>query len=366
MKYSLLLFFNFLLITNIHAQLDYWGTAGGALNVNYQDDGASTATNIDFGIKLGKFISKELLLGVQLEISNNSTSIDRPRERFSTTFTGVGIFGRYYFRQEMPFYFFVQPSILYDKIYSTDAAIGLGNPGDQTRYLRLGLDVGASYFIQKNIAIDFYGGISLLEQLQTDVLSLSDAAKPEIGVGLQFYVSDYQKKQFVKKPRHEALQAESFALDGTFHIENRLVSPLNMTIRPAVSYFSLRNVAVGFAFEGTYQLKAKTSQVALFPFLRFYLPVGQNYFFIEGAPGIAANKYEIITAEGLEDFDTSSDVFLHGKAGLGIFLSKYVALNGGIRYRYLIPFESDFDFSVGVANVGVEVGIQYFLQRNFE
>ncbi|MEM9991749.1 MAG: hypothetical protein AAF738_08295 [Bacteroidota bacterium] len=348
-------------LLHLQAQTDYWGTAGGALEVVYQDDATATTTDIALELEVGKFISKELLLGVQLQIANNSSTNKVNAERHSDTFTGVGVFGRYYFRQQLPFYFFAQPSVLYNKIYSTDAVIGIGNPGEQTRYLRCGLDVGGSYFIEKNIALDVYVGMSLLEQLRTNTLSLSDAAQAELGIGLQFYVSDYEKKEWVRKPRHQALAAESFVLEGNLSIENRLVSPLGLRIRPSVAYFSYRNLAVGFAFEGNYQLQAKTSQVALFPFLRFHLPIGQNYFFVEGGPGIAANKQQVATTAGLDDFDTTSHIFLHAKAGLGIFLSKYVALQGGVRYRYLIPFQDDFDVNQGVSNIGLEVGIQYFL-----
>ncbi len=364
MKYVVLLALQLCISSALFAQLDYWGTAGGALNLSYQDDATATYTDISLGLKLGKFISKELLLGVQLEVVNQGVSLKRPAERVSTTSTGVGVFGRYYFRQMQPLYLFVQPSILYNKIYSTDAAFGIGSPGEQTRYLRVGADVGGSYFIRRNIALDFYVGLSLFEQLRTDNLSLSDAAKPEFGIGFQFYANDYQKKEYVRKPQQPALAAESFAFEGTMRLINRLVTPVSLMLRPSVSYFSYKNISVGFAFEGNYQLKAKTSQVALFPFLRFYLPVGQNYFFLEGGPGILADKQQIITAGGLEDFETNSNIFFHVKGGLGLFLSKYVALHGGIRYRYLVPFENDFDVSAGVANIGAEIGIQYFLQRN--
>ncbi len=365
-KYRLLLAFNLVFVCTLTAQLDYWGMAGGALNLTYQDDATATYTDINLGLRLGKFLSEEMLIGVQLEIQNQGVNVKRPPERISTTSTGVGVFARYYFRQMQPFHFFIQPSLIYNKIYSTDEAFVIGTPGEQTRYLRIGADVGGSYFIRRNIALDFYAGISLIEQLRTDDLSLSDAAKPEFGIGFQFYANNYQKKEYTKKPQLPALAAESFAFDGSLSLINRLVSPASLMIRPAVSYFSYKNIAVGFAFEGDYQLKAKTSQVGLFPFLRFYLPAGQNYFFIEGGPGILADKQAITNAEGFPDFETNSNVFFHIKGGLGLFLSKYVSLHGGVRYRYLVPFKGDFDLSTGFANIGAEIGVQYFLQRNSE
>ncbi|MEL6945591.1 MAG: hypothetical protein AAFO82_23290, partial [Bacteroidota bacterium] len=78
-----------------------------------------------------------------------------------------------------------------------------------------------------------------------------------------------------------------------------------------------------------------------------------------GGGGLGVNKFE--TPSGPTPVQIESDIFIEGKIGLGLFMSKYTALHGGIKLQYLMPYVSDELLTEeAFIDAGVEIGIQYF------
>ncbi|MEM9849764.1 MAG: hypothetical protein AAF847_17875, partial [Bacteroidota bacterium] len=328
----------------------------------FRNDKVNTLTDINLDLHLGKFLSPEVLLGAGLQLGTTiRQSLEDSEDRFSSSATGMNLFLQYYFHETPRLAFYIRPNVSIAKLYNTADAIGLGSSGDRIDYLRGAIGGGFNFFVNKNVSLTANADFSLLERLTTTDLRLTGDVRPEFSFGLQFFSSDYSaKKQAKKNPNGiPALAAESWNIGGTIRLDNRMVSGRTLTISPSIAYFSLKNLSIGFEFSGSYQLSDSTNRVEITPFMRYHIPIRQNYFFIEGGAGFGASKLPI-TIDGERTFDIFTDLIAEGKAGLGLFLSKYTALHGGLRYQYIIPFQGEINTDNAFFDIGLEIGIQYF------
>ncbi|MEM1326772.1 MAG: outer membrane beta-barrel protein [Bacteroidota bacterium] len=346
----------------VFAQLsDYWGTAGGTVNASFLDDKINTYVDIGASIEVGKVIADQAILGAGLDLGTTIVqSKTNAKDRFSSSTTGLNLFLQYYFYQEDKWAVYVRPSYAFSKIYNTAEAIGLGSSGDRIDYWRVGLGGGVNYFIQPNIAIQGMADFSLIERLTADGVSFSGGLRPELNVGLQFFTGAYDPAKIEDPERvKKALVAEAWTVGGGVSWRNREAGSNELRISPSIAYFNLDRVAFGFEFSGTYQLQDSTNQLQIIPFLRYYLPLKNQYFVIEGGGGLSLNKVPILV-DGERSFDVLSDLVGQGKIALGIFMSQQTALQGGLRYQYLLPITNEIDPANAYFSVGLEIGIQYF------
>ncbi|MEM9885823.1 MAG: outer membrane beta-barrel protein [Bacteroidota bacterium] len=353
----------FLFLSSVEAQFrDYWGVAGGSLQASFRNDNVNTFTDINLDLHLGKFLSPEVLLGAGLQLGTEiRQNLEDSEDRFSTSATGLNVFLQYYFHETDRLAFYVRPAISAAKLYNTEDAVGLGSSGDRIDYFRGAIGGGFNFFVNKNVSLTTNVDFSLFERLTTTDLSLTGDVKPEFRLGLQFFSSDYDAKKQANKNKNgiAVLAAESWNIGGDFRLDNRMVGGKTLTISPSIAYFSLKNLSIGFEFSGIYNLSDSTNRVEITPFMRYHIPVQQNYLFIEGGAGFGASKLPI-TIDGQDTFDIFTDLIVEGKVGLGLFLSKYTALHGGLRYQYIIPFEGEINTDNSFFDIGLEIGIQYY------
>ncbi len=362
MKHIYLLFFFLLIIDSLHAQLaDYWGTAGGSVQASFLDDKINTYVDIGARVEVGKIIADQAIVGAGLQLGTTIIqSKTNSEDRFSSSTTGLDVFLQYYFYQAGKWVIYARPSFAFSKIYNTAEAIGLGSSGDRIDYWRAGLGGGVNYFVQPNIAIQAMADFSLLERLTADGVSFSDGLRPELSIGLQFFTGAYNPDKLEDPERvKNAFRAEAWAIGGGVNWRNREVGNNELRIAPSVAYFTLDKLAFGFEFAGTYQLQDSTNQLQVIPFLRYYLPLKNQYFVVEGGGGLSLNKVPVVV-DGVRDFDVLSDIVAQGRIALGIFMSERTALQGGFRYQYLLPITNEIDPANAYFDVGLEIGIQYF------
>ncbi|NJL74349.1 MAG: porin family protein [Saprospiraceae bacterium] len=344
---------------------DYWGIAGGNFNGTFRNDAINTNTDIGFNLFLGKFLSQETLIGAGLSLGTNTLqNIKNPRDRSSTSSTGLSAFLRYYFNDSDRFLTYIEPSIEVRKIYTTDENVGLSSTGDRIDYFRGSIGGGFNYFVNKNIALNVQANMSLVERVATKDSIFADGTKTQFNIGLQFFASNYNpnKSYSKKKQPISVLQAESWIFGGSVRSENSIIQDKTLFITPSVGYFTAKNFVFGLAFEGAYLRETKSNQFAIIPFMRYHFPLRSSYFFLEGGLGFAQTKTKLLDG-AVPPFETTSDLFGEGKVGIGIFLSKYTAMHGGIRYRYLVPFTDEIDFTTAFNEIGVEIGVQYFFEN---
>lgn len=344
---------------------DYWGIAGGSMNGAYRKNEKNTYTDIGFNLFLGKFLSQEALLGAGLSLGTTTLQdTDNPRIRSSVSSTGLSVFFRYYFNDSDKFLMYFQPSIDVKKLYTTDENVGISSTGDRLDYFRGSVGGGFNYFVNKNIALNVQANLSLLERIASKDSIFSDGIKTNFNIGLQFFASNYSENKTYSKKKQpiSVLQAESWVFGGSIRNENSIIEDKTLFIAPSIGYFTAKNFVFGLTFEGAYLKDTKSNQFAIIPFMRYHFPLRSSYFFAEGGLGFAQQKTKL--ADGSNPaFEITSDLFGEGKIGLGIFLSKYTAMHGGIRYRYLVPFTDELDLATAYNEIGAEIGIQYFFEN---
>lgn len=353
----------------VQAQLaDYWGTAGGGVQASFRDDQINTFTDIQLNIEVGKIVGDKAIIGAGLQVGTAIIqSKDRSADRFSTSSTGLDLFAQYYFFEQNNWAIYARPSFEFAKIYNTAEAIGLGSSGDRIDYWRGAIGGGVNYFLQPNIALQAMADFSLVERLTADGVSFSDGLKPELRLGLQFFSSHYNPDKVQDKEQTKStLKSESWTVGGDVNWRNRTIGGSRLAITPSIAYFSLNQLAIGFEFSGIYQFQDSTNRVEVTPFMRYYIPMRNQYFLIEGGVGLGASKVPILI-DGERTFDILTDAIGELKGGLGIFMSENVALQGALRYQYILPITDDIDPLNAFFDVGLEVGLHYFFGgRTFE
>ncbi|MEM8524939.1 MAG: hypothetical protein AAGG68_09860 [Bacteroidota bacterium] len=360
--FILMLFFSF--ASDLCGQFKgYWGIAGGTIGGSYRNDKVDNFTDIQLNFFVGKFLSEDFLIGGGLRLGTTiRQNIAMPKDRFSSSETGVTTFTRYYLQESERSALYVRSSISFSKIFNTKDVIGLGSPGEPFDYFRVGSGLGISFFVNNNIAINGEIDVSLLERLRSLDVAFSENFKPQLSLGLQFFSNDYDpksRKKKSKKDKFKALGVDTWNIGGTFELQNRLIGNKRFSLAPSISYFTTRNLGLGIQFNGTYELGITDSRIEINPFLRYYLPMPRGYSFLEGGGGLGVNKFE--TPNGPTPVQLDSDLFLEGKIGLGLFMSKYTALHGGIRMQYLMPYVAEEIIAEDAFfDVGVEIGIEYF------
>lgn len=341
----------------------YWGVAGGTISGSYRNDKVDNFTDIQLDFFVGKFLSEQFLLGGGLRLGTTiRQNIDMPKDRVSSSETGITVFTRYYLQEAERSAFYIKSSVSFSKIFNTKDVVNLGSAGEPFDYFRLGSGLGISFFVNDNIAINGEVDVSLVERLTSDKISLSETFKPEISLGLQFFSGDYDPKSRQKKSKKDkfkALGVDTWNIGGTFDLSNRLIGNKRFSLSPSFSYFTTRNLGLGLKFSGVYELGITDSRIEINPFARYYLPMPRGYSFLEGGGGLGVSRVD--SPNGPTPVEITSDVFLEGQIGLGLFMSKYTALHGGIRLQYLMPYVSD-EISTEDAffDAGIEMGIQYF------
>lgn len=359
---SLLLFL--LLADGLHGQFKgYWGIAGGNIGGSYINDQVDNVTDIQLNFFVGKFLSEQFLLGGGLRLGTTiRQNIAMPKDRESSSETGITVFTRYYIQESERSAIYIKSSFAFSKIFNTKDVVSLGSAGEPFDYFRIGSGLGISFFVNDNIAINGEVDVSLVERLTSEALSLSETFKPQVSLGLQFFSSDYDPKSRQKKSKKDkfkALGIDTWNIGGTFDLSNRLIGNKRFSLSPSFSYFTTRNLGIGLQFSGIYELGVTDSRIEINPFARYYLPMSRGYFFSEAGGGLGVNR--LGTPNGPTPIEITSDIFIEGKIGLGLFISKYTALHGGVRLQYLMPYVSD-EISTEDAffDVGFEMGIQYF------
>jgi len=360
--FSLLLLL--LLADGLYGQFKgYWGIAGGTIGGAYRNDKVDNYTDIQLNFFVGKFLSEEFLLGGGLRLGTTiRQNIAMPKDRESSSETGITVFTRYYLQESERSAIYVKSSFSFAKIFNTKDVIGLGSSGEPFDYFRIGSGLGISFFVNDNIAINGEVDVSLIERLTSVDISLSENFKPQLSIGLQFFSNDYNpksRKKKSKKDKFKALGVDTWNIGGTFDLSNRLIGNKRFSLSPSISYFTTRNLGIGMQFSGIYELGVTDNRIEISPFVRYYLPMPRGYSFLEGGGGLGVNKFE--TPNGITPIQLDTDIFLEGRIGLGLFMSKYTALHGGVRLQYLMPYVSDEIITEDAFfDAGIEIGIQYF------
>jgi outer membrane protein len=147
------------------------------------------------------------------------------------------------------------------------------------------------------------------------------------------------------------------------------VSTSNVIVSPRAGYFLIDNLAVGVDLDlsgygsterdGVDIQRSSTTFFTVGPFVRYYIPLGEVYPFIEGGVGFGSvtyknslNNVETKTTHGLMDIGVGP--------GLAVFVTDNVAIEGLLRFirsseRYDFPpstevriIDSGMQLSIGV------------------
>ncbi|MEL6941149.1 MAG: outer membrane beta-barrel protein, partial [Bacteroidota bacterium] len=285
-----LLFLSFFTSTLQGQFKGYWGIAGGTIAGSYKNDRVNNFTDIQLDFFVGKFLSEEFLLGGGIKLGTTiRQNINMPKDRASSSETGVTVFTRYYLQQSERAAIYIRSSLAFAKIFNTKDVIGLGSTGEPFDYLRVGSGLGVSFFVNDNIAINGEVDVSLVERLTSTDVSSSENFKPQLSVGLQFFSNDYNPKsrrKKSKKDKFKALGVDTWNIGGTFDLANRIIGNKRFSLSPSVSYFTARNLGLGLQVSGVYELGVVDNRIEINPFLRYYLPMPRGYSFLEGGGGL--------------------------------------------------------------------------------
>jgi hypothetical protein len=341
----------------------YWGIAGGNLKGSFIDDTKDTYTSLNLDFRLGKILGKRWITGVGLSASTQiNQNIRNPKRRFSSASTEISIFTQYHFLQKQNTTFYIAPSTLISKIYTTNEVISLSSSGNRLDYLQATLTLGNYYFLNSHIALQSSIAFHVLEETSSkNILPSREYGNLQLNIGLQFFINSYQADYQLpnKKDMAYALLAKSWLLEGNLQSENSLLESSKINVSTGLHYFLFNYFSLGSQFGGHYIYNTNEYYFLVKPSLRFYLPTKINYFYIELGAGANQEKIKINN-----NFRYRPMVFAEGQLGFGLFLSHNVALQGGFFYRYYTPWDNKPIIEDKFRGIGSNVGIQYFLWGN--
>lgn len=338
----------------------YWGIANGNLQGSFIDDKKNTYTSLNLDFQIGKILGKRWIIGIGLSASTEITqNIKNPKQRFSAASTGNSIFTQYHFLQKQNTSFYIAPSILFSKIYTTNDVISLSSSGNRVDYLQTSLTLGNYYFLNPYIALQSAISFHALEETSSkNIMSIRAHENLEFNIGLQFFINTYQTDYQLpnKKDKAYALLSKTWLLEGKLQSKNTLLASSKINVNTGLHYFLFNYLSVGSQFGGHYIYDTEEYRFLIKPSLRFYLPTNINYFYLELGAGATQEKIKINNT-----FRYNPTVFAEGQLGFGLFLSHNVALQGGVFYRYYTPWDNKPLVENSFRGIGSNIGIQYFL-----
>lgn len=157
--------------------------------------------------------------------------------------------------------------------------------------------------------------------------------------------------------------------------ENMKYTSLNAS--PQIGYFVIKNLVIGadlnlgylnIASGEGYSSKAKSTLIAAGPFIRYYIPVGKLYTFLEGGAIFGSEKTKY-TISGGSDYSSTSKQSINcygGGVGLAVPLSKKATFDTSLTYNSLTVKDKD-DNPDNVRTVegtfGIKFGFHVFLGK---
>ncbi len=176
MKNTFILFLILLLSSPLTAQEekpDLSFIVGGSFNFNFSKNNNLNNfnsqlvsdnikfTSFNFAPFIGKEVTENWLLGVNLIYGSRSWELEVDESKFSTTDIGIGLMGRYYFTPANKFSFFAQPSVFFNSSSSKNEDNGNTFGERTTTTITGGVAAGARYRLTKKLYITIrFGGLS--------------------------------------------------------------------------------------------------------------------------------------------------------------------------------------------------------------
>ena len=149
---------------------------------------------------------------------------------------------------------------------------------------------------------------------------------------------------------------------------------ISINMSPRLGYFVVKNLAVGLemnlavwknSWGDEYETSNKISFFTAGPFVRYYIPAGKIYFFLEAGAAFG-NQKQIFQTEESDDISTASAKCFGGGGGIALPLGKKVTFDTMLTYNSLNIKEKednpDNRHSI-IGTFGIKFGFHIFLGK---
>ena len=351
--YFLILFFLLPLFSTAQIEQGQWLAGGSLRHINRKVENAASPNQTRLNLELGYLITKRIALGAALGLE---------LERFEATLTHA-IWGRYYLMDTPKLSPFT--GVRWEKEVERTQRTQNREPSriDEDRlYLLLGFN----YPIHKSLSIEgiYHFGVFRIQRNKFN--TMLDEGKSFFDVRLRLLLNSDE-------------EAETFDLNTVFSPGKWMIGGfaefdpnsstdrrqfLQANIQPLAARFFLSRLLVGARLNLNYARNIQYITTGLFPFVRYYLPLGANKaLFAEASYGynhIAKKenpKLFISDHEFIRQLGLGYAIFINSRVSLDIMLLQ----NRTRRFFNFSSLSNQEPFSGVADQVLFNMGLQFFL-----